>query len=371
MQPKPSPYEQNNDTQSPGRRSSGVLERRRLPLEWPADRDFRILSIDGGGIRGIFPAAFLAGLEERYLNGSSVSRYFDLITGTSTGGVIAIGLGAGLCATELRDLYIKRGGEIFPPTGAIGRWTRQVAGCFRYRYDRAALTHVLSEHLGSRTLGESQNRLCIPSCDGRRGDLYVFKTPHHPDYCTDGRESMTKVAAATSAAPTYYRLLDDGGYTFLDGGIWANNPIMVGLVDALSCFTVPRERIHILSIGCGSAPYTVGRWKERLGGLLAWHDIVQDAVHFQSLSALGQAGLLNGKDHIIRVDPPVKGRQIDLDDWDRARKVLPVTATTVLDEYEDSIARVFLADPSCPYHPAHSPMRASKAKPAVRGDHAT
>ena len=101
------------------RRSAGVLERRRQQLEWPEDSDFRILSIDGGGIRGIFPAAFLAGLEERYLNGSSISRCFDLITGTSTGGVIAIGLGAGLCASELRDLYIERGDEIFPPAGAI------------------------------------------------------------------------------------------------------------------------------------------------------------------------------------------------------------------------------------------------------------
>ena len=82
--------------ETPARRSSGILQRRRVPLEWPEDRDFRILSIDGGGIRGIFPAAFLAGLEERYLSGSSVSSYFDLITGTSTGGIIGIGLGGGI-----------------------------------------------------------------------------------------------------------------------------------------------------------------------------------------------------------------------------------------------------------------------------------
>ena len=93
----------------PPRRSSGTLKRRRVPLPWPEDRDFRILSIDGGGIRGIYPATFLAGLEERYLGGASVAQYFDLIAGTSTGGVIAIGLATGLKAANLLALYIDRG----------------------------------------------------------------------------------------------------------------------------------------------------------------------------------------------------------------------------------------------------------------------
>ena len=340
-----------SEQMQPAARSSGVLERRRVPLEWPEDRDFRILSIDGGGIRGIFPATFLAGLEERYLNGSSVSRYFDLITGTSTGGVIAIGLGAGLHASMLRDLYMERGGEIFPPVGGIARWTRLLARYIRYRYDREALMLVLSEHLGDQLFGESRNRLCVPSCDGRYGDLYVFKTPYHPDFRQDGREPMTKVAAATAAAPTYYRPLDDSGYTFLDGGIWANNPIMVGLVDVLSCFAVPRERIHILSIGCGNAPYRVSRWKKRLGGVLTWTDLISGTMHFQSLSALGQAGLLIGKDRIIRVDASVEGQPIAIDDWTRARADLPSVAKDALDDFGRSVASAFLASPATPYHP--------------------
>ena len=74
----------------PPKRSSGALRRRRVPLPWPEDREFRILSIDGGGILGIYPATFLAGLEERYLKGASIARYFDLIARTSTGGIIAL-----------------------------------------------------------------------------------------------------------------------------------------------------------------------------------------------------------------------------------------------------------------------------------------
>ena len=157
--------------ESSARRFSGILQGRRVPLEWPEDRDFRILSIDGGGIRGIFPAAFLAGLEEQYLGGSSVSSYFDLITGTSTGGIIGIGLGAGLRSSELRDLYLERGREIFPPTGAVARRMMRLSRFFRHRYDREPLVRVLSEYLGDRTLGESQSRLCIPSCEGRHSDL--------------------------------------------------------------------------------------------------------------------------------------------------------------------------------------------------------
>ena len=248
--------------EGPPRRSSGALDRRRVPLSWPEDRPFRILSIDGGGIRGVYPATFLAGLEQRYLGGESVARYFDLIAGTSTGGILAVGLGAGIAAVELRDLYVGRGCEIFPPIRPralerVGPRFRNACQFFRYRYDRKALKRILRETLGDRKFGEAETRLCIPSFDGRYGEVYIFKTPHHPDYRLDARESMTKVAEATSAAPTFFRPLGHGGYTFVDGGVWANNPIMIALVDALTCFTVKPGQIRILSLGCGDDPYIV------------------------------------------------------------------------------------------------------------------
>ncbi len=335
------------------RRSSGVLRHRRAPLEWPGDKDFRILSIDGGGIRGIFSASVLAGLEEHYLGGSSIAPYFDLITGTSTGGIIAIGLGAGLTATELRDIYLERGREIFPPMGLTPRWLR----LFRYRYNREPLVRILSEYLGDQTLQESQSRMCIPSCEGRFSDLYVFKTPHHPDYRLDGTEKMVKVATATSAAPTYFKPLDDGGYTFLDGGIWANNPIMVGLTEALTAFAVPRERVRILSIGCGNRPHTVGSWKRWFGGMLAWRDIIDAALRFQSLGAIGQAGLLIGRDRILRVDLPETARHIELDDWLQAHTILPAAAGEALVQSAEEVAALFLQDRTDTYQPIQPGVR--------------
>ena len=276
----------------PPRRSSGTLDWRREPLSWPQDRPFRILSIDGGGIRGVYPAAFLAGLERRYLGGESVARYFDLIAGTSTGGILAMGLGAGITAAGLCDLYVHRGCEIFPPIRPRAfegflRWFRSACQVFKYRYDRKALKGILQETLGDRKLGEAQTRLCIPSFDGRFGEVYIFKTPHHPDFRTDARESMTKVAEATSAAPTFFRPLEDGGYTFVDGGVWANNPIMIGLVDALTCFTVEAEQVRILSLGCGDDPYIVDRRKIVGGGIWAWRDVIFAAMRLQSQNAVG------------------------------------------------------------------------------------
>ena len=92
-------------------------------------------------------------------------------------------------------------------------------------YDGEALERVLREYLGETLLGESKVRLCIPSFEGEHSEVFVFKTPHHRDFKMDWRESMVKVAISTSAAPTYFRPLDDGGYRFVDGGVWANNPV--------------------------------------------------------------------------------------------------------------------------------------------------
>ena len=283
-------------------------------------------------------------------------QYFDLIAGTSTGGIIAIGLAAGLKAKDLRDLYVDRGREIFPPigsgvVGAVERSLRSAGQYFKFRYDRKALMRILHDTLGDLRFGEAQVRLCIPSFEGRYSEVYIFKTPHHPDFRKDASERMTKVAAATSAAPTFFRPLQDGDYTFVDGGVWANNPIMIALVDTLSCYSVRPERIQILSLGCGDDPYIVGHSKIRLGGMLAWKDIIYAAMRLQSLNALGQAGLLIGADRIIRASAPTSENQIQMDDWTRAVSELPGTAEFALDELGESVSKRFLSEPAARYEP--------------------
>lgn len=342
----------------PSPRSAGSRTTRRVPLSWEEGRDFRILAIDGGGIRGIFPAAVLAGLEERYLNGQSIAGYFDLIAGTSTGGIIALGLAAGLTAADLQRLYIDRGDEIFPPhgPGLIGRLTRRLSAWrrfLRYSYDQEALARVLKESLGELKLGAARTRLCIPSFEGVHGEVYIFKTPHHPDFRKDLHEPMLKVALATSAAPTYFRPLRDAGYTFVDGGVWANNPVMIALTEALTSFSVTRDQIRVFSLGCGDNPYTVSGRKLSRGGMWHWRDILNAAMRLQSQNALGQAGLLIGPEHLMRIDVPNDIPKIELDDWRSARALLPAPAAAAVQALGDRLAAMFLANSATPYAPVN------------------
>lgn len=352
-------------TRYPPKRSAGALQRQRARLGWPRDRDFRILSLDGGGIRGVYSAAFLAGLERRYLGGRPIAPYFDLVAGTSTGGILALGLAAGHSAADLLDLYIRRGKDIFPARRnkipfLAGRWRREARQYFRYRYDRTALKSAVEDILGDRRFGEAQIRLCIPAFDGKHSEVYIFKTPHHPDFRNDAHETMTKIALATSAAPTFFRPLRDGGYTFVDGGIWANNPVMVGLVDALSCFSLPRRLVRILSVGTGDEPYTVGDAQIGRGGKLAWRYVIKGALRLQSLNAVGQAGLLIGSDRLLRVTPGTEGGSIDLDDWERAILELVPAANRAVEEFGPAMARSFLQGRATPYAPFVNGSRGSK-----------
>ena len=333
----------------PSRRAEDTLTTRRKPVEWTNAPPFRILSLDGGGIKGIFPAAVLASLERNFLEGESIGDYFDLIAGTSTGGILALGLGAGLTAEEMLRMYLEEGHRVFPSgeRGYMGRARRLLSA----QYDRSSLDELLSQKLGEKRLRDSNCRLLIPSTEGRNGEVWVFKTPHHPDYRLDGDERMSSVAAATSAAPTYFIPFEQGGYTYLDGGIWANNPTMTALVEALSCFTVRREDIRILSIGCGENPFQITEGQSRKSGMVHWRGIIDVAMHLQSVTAMDQVGLLIGRNRLTRLDRP-KGREpIGLDDWKKAKDLLPGEAREVVGENARLLTETFLAQPAPPFTP--------------------
>ena len=327
----------------PPRRSDGTIQTRRPQQPWPRDRPLRILSIDGGGICGILPSSVLAELEHRFLGGQSVAQYFDMIAGTSTGGIIALGLAHGLTAGEIRDFYIKRGGNIFPPPTRIGRLARRIRRGHRYAYERGPLESELLNIFGDAVLGQATTRLCIPAFEGRHGEPWIFKTPHHPHYQKDRVERMVKVGLSTAAAPTFFEALPNNGYMMVDGGLWANNPIMNALVDALACYDVDRAQVQILSLGCGETAFKVD---ERLskGGLLQWRGVITAAMRAQSLNALGQAYLLVGKDRVMRVDAPESPNPIALDDYLRAREELPAMARSLVEGAGREIQRAFLSD---------------------------
>jgi patatin-like phospholipase/acyl hydrolase len=299
----------------------------------------------------------LAELERRFIGGHSAARYFDLISGTSTGGILALGLGAGYTAKQLADLYVNKGGDIFPPTtnnalGRLRRWYRDRRHLARYRYDRAALEGLVRREFGERLFGESSKRLCIPSFEGKHSEVFVFKTPHHPDYQTDRYQPMVNVALATSAAPSYFRPFENGGYTLVDGGVWSNNPILLAVIEALTCFNLRRDQVKVLSIGCGDDRYIVSESQISKGGLWHWKDIMEAAMRLQSMAATNQVRLLLGPPSVIRLDAPAFDPKIRLDDWPRSVTELVPVARKVIESQGEPISAMFLQERAAEYVPA-------------------
>ena len=205
----------------------------------------RILSIDGGGILGTFPAAFLAELEQHLKY--PIGAYFDLIAGTSTGGILAIGLAMGLPASKLLDLYEKRGPDVFGQNydalqGFVYRILRSIQWLYRRKYDSNALRSALQDVFGNKRIGEATTRLMVPAWNPVAQCVYIYKTAHHPRLKTDYRSFAVDAALATSAAPTYFQHhITQHDVGLLDGGVWANNPIGIAAVEATGCAGLVKE----------------------------------------------------------------------------------------------------------------------------------
>jgi patatin-like phospholipase/acyl hydrolase len=279
---------------------------------------YRILSIDGGGIRGVFPAAFLAKLEEHL--DAPLSSYFDLIAGTSTGGIIAIGLGLGLSAKDILKLYEEQGPVIFDQHhGVIGNFVRQrLRGGVHWigaKYSSQPLHDALAGILGERRLGESRTRLVVPAWHPMLERVYIYKTAHHPRLETDYRARAMDVAMATAAAPTFLKPhMTADAIELVDGGVWANNPIGVATIEAVGMLNWPAARLKILSIGTINDVKPSPRWA---GKLPMASSLARLFMAGQSHSALGTAKILTGDGHdhraIWRVDQTAPAGRYTID----------------------------------------------------------
>lgn len=285
----------------------------------------RILSIDGGGIKGTTPAAFLAGLEEDL--GEPIGRYFDLIAGTSTGGIIALGLGLGRTAKELLELYERRGPVIFgqdnaddeAPSWMRKAWRTLTATGWHAigaKHDAAILARELRAVLNDDLIGQAQTRLVIPAWDADLRSPYIYKTAHHTRLQTDYRKTALDAALATAAAPTYFkrhRTVDEIGLT--DGGTWANNPTAIAVVEAITLLGWHPSDLRILSLGCQDEVYML---PESPGFAGLGFKVLNLYADGQSHGALGMAKLLTGHpydgDRIYRVSPSVPSGFFTLDD---------------------------------------------------------
>lgn len=273
---------------------------------------FRILSLDGGGIKGAFTASALAAFEEEIK--APVGDYFDLIAGTSTGGILALGLGHRIPAATIRDFYRDKGPTIFPTTGRLG-----LSGLFRQlfqtKHSHQDLRDALSEVFQKRKFGESKNRLIIPTYDAIGSRIFLLKTAHHPRFTYDINADAVDVAMATSAAPTYFQAAHfpaHVGSSFVDGGVWANSPVLAAIIEATCFLGVPLQDIDVLSIGTTASPFSIA--DNRNAGILKWNvGMINLMFEAQAQTAAAQARLLlNGR--LLRIDAVTTPGEFSLDD---------------------------------------------------------
>lgn len=266
--------------------------------ELPDAQLLQVLALDGGGLRGIFTAATLAAWEEDF--DTSITDHFDLIVGTSTGGIIALALGLGMSPADVLSIYIRHGDLIFPPRGRSR--LRSLRSLLRPRYDTIELRAMLQDCFSDQILGDSRVRLAIPSYDLAADHVHLFRTPHHRDLRRDWRVPAVEVALATSAAPIFLPAHRMKAHRLIDGGVWANNPTLVGVAECFDRLGGERDRIRVLSVG------TTNEIRERRvaldnGGLLAWRsDGLDVMLRGQCLAATNHAQLILGRPNVVRVD---------------------------------------------------------------------
>lgn len=267
----------------------------------PGRKMFRILSLDGGGIMGAFTASVLASFEES--TQQRIVEHFDLITGTSTGGLIAIALGMGAGAEKILSFYKDEGPKIFPSGGFLGGWIKELHHLFGPKFSTEQLREAIASVVGEKKLGDSRCRLVIPAYDVDQGRVYLFKTAHHPRFQVDVKVPAVDVALATSAAPTYFLAHEVAWHgTYIDGGVWANCPTMVGVTEALDFLGQDPQDVRLLSISTTNYPFRISNPK-RMGGILNWNSTIIETLMFgQAQGAIAMARCLLRKGLFHRVD---------------------------------------------------------------------
>ena len=193
-----------------------------------SDDAFNILALDGGGIRGVYGAHVLAKLEDTL--SAPVRERFDLIAGTSTGSILAGAASMNIPMETLVGLFESQAGRIF------SRRRFSLFPFVRSRYSTHPLDRVIGEYVPEVTMGEVPTPLMITSSDISTGGVHVFKSRYLEDlgepYMRDGEVRLRDAILASCAAPTYFDPRQVGQYLLADGGLWANNPTIIAVIEA-------------------------------------------------------------------------------------------------------------------------------------------
>lgn len=332
-------------------------------MSFATEDDFHVLALSGGGFRGLYTATVLKHLEAAV--GGPLADRFDLICGTSVGGLLALGLAARIPASELQALFLADGQRIF---GSRGFWRSLLPQWIIAKHSPVGLHGAISERFKDLTLGDLKHRVLIPSVNYSTGKGVFFKTPHAASYIADVPRKLVDVGMATAAAPTYFPLhrIDDQG-VFADGGLVGNSPGMFGVHEAHQVLNVPRGRVKVLAVGTMTVGATIRGNSFLDRGIALWgaklFDLVLSAQEHSTDSMLKH---LLGSSYVRIDDLATPDQSKDISDLD----VVTDAAIDVLTCRGAQAARVALGKPEiAPFlqHMAKQPTFFHGSNKSVQG----
>ena len=266
---------------------------------------FHVLALSGGGYRGLYTATILKAFEEAM--GQPIARHFDLICGTSAGGLLALGLAKEISAEELQALFLNEGTQIFAQRSF---WRKRFGFWLRAKHSNRGLRSVLEKHFGDSTLGDLKHRVLIPTVNYTTGLGQFFKTPHHPSFELDHKMPTVDVALATSAAPAYFPLSRNDRGVFVDGGLVGNSPGLFGLHEVKTFLSPEREcRIRVLAIGTMTVGATVKGDAALDQGIIQWKGGLFDLLISAQESSVDYILKQSLKEDYLKIDDQVTPQQ--------------------------------------------------------------
>ena len=302
---------------------------------------FRILCLDGGGIRGVMSTRILQKVEQQL--GRLLKDHFDLIAGTSTGSILAAGIALGKSAEELLNLYIEKGLQIFPYQSLFS--PKRLPLIFQYglsapKFSDEGLIEALQGEFGEQKLTDitpdpnksmDSPKVLIPTYDTIARNPVIFKSWRHEQWYS--QTPLWEVCLCSSSAPTYFpahKIETDGQtYSLIDGGVCANNPVSCAVAEAIRLLRQHSNQslgnvigeIKVISIGTGD-PATPIPWEKVRGwGLIQWGlriaDVFMDAppdIHRYVAEQMLGRGENDEQSQYIRLQLPLEEPLLAMDD---------------------------------------------------------
>lgn len=229
-------------------------------------RRFQVLCLSGGGMRGLYTACVLEGLERRA--GRPLMECFDLICGTSIGGIIALGLARGRTAADIRIAIEDIGPRLFP---SRARTWRRLKGLFRARHDPRPLAALIEQVLGGGSLlADLRAPVVVPAVALTSAGAQLFRTPHHEAHRAQSGIRLVDIALGTAAAPGLFPVARIGSTEYLDGGVIANAPDAIGLAEATTYFGKRVRDVFMLGVGTTTDLAALAAGGPASRGLLYW-----------------------------------------------------------------------------------------------------